>query len=148
MFRALLCSLSGGQNCTIQLLVSSHSVGGRPVHRLREDSVLSQPVHRTVTYRVHSSLNLCTGRPPTEFIRLSTCAPDGHLQSSFLSQSVHRAATYRVHFSLNLCTGRPPTECDDTRCCIVQFDLLMMSTYCSKHVEVYNKLIRKREFVH
>ena len=30
------------------LLVSSHSVGGRPVHRLRE-----------------SSLNLCTGRPPT-----------------------------------------------------------------------------------
>jgi len=27
--------------------------------------------------------------------------------------------------SLNLCTGRPPTECDDTRCCIIQFYLLM-----------------------
>ena len=27
-----------------------------------------------------------------------------------------------------LCTGRPPTECDDTRCCIIQFYLLMMST--------------------
>jgi len=66
MFRALLCSSSGGQNCIIQHLVSSHTVGGRPVHRLRD---LSQPVHRTATYR-----------------------------------------------------------CDDTRCCIIQFDLLMMST--------------------
>ena len=28
-----MCSSSGGQNCTIQSLVSSHSVGGRPVHR-------------------------------------------------------------------------------------------------------------------
>jgi len=50
--------------------------------------------------------------------------------------------------SLNLCTGRPPTECDETRCCIIQFDLLMMSTWCSKHVEAYNKLIIKQEFVH
>ena len=33
MFRALLCSSSGGQNCIIQHLLSSHSVGGRPVHR-------------------------------------------------------------------------------------------------------------------
>ena len=31
-------SSSGGQNCIIQHLVSSHSVGGRPVHRL------SQPI--------------------------------------------------------------------------------------------------------
>ena len=31
MFRALLCSSSGGQNCILQHLVSSHSVGGRPV---------------------------------------------------------------------------------------------------------------------
>ena len=51
-------------NCVIQHLVPSHSVGGRPVHGLRED----------------------------------------------------------------LCTGWPPAECDDTRCCIIQFDLLMMST--------------------
>ena len=34
-----MCSSSGGQNCIIQPLVSSHTVGGRPVH-------------------------LCTGRPP------------------------------------------------------------------------------------
>ena len=32
MFRALLCSSSGSQNCIIQYLVSSHSVGGRPVN--------------------------------------------------------------------------------------------------------------------
>ena len=44
-----MCSSSGGQNCIIQHLVSSHTVGGRPVHRLRED--LSQPVHGTATYR-------------------------------------------------------------------------------------------------
>ena len=35
MFRALLCSSSGGQNCVIQHLVSSHPVDGR----LREASV-------------------------------------------------------------------------------------------------------------
>jgi hypothetical protein len=33
MFRALLCSSSGGQTVLIQHLVSSHSAGGRPVHR-------------------------------------------------------------------------------------------------------------------
>ena len=30
-------SSSGGQNCIIQHLVSSHSVDGHPVHRLREE---------------------------------------------------------------------------------------------------------------
>jgi len=43
-----MCSSSEGQNCIIRHLVSSHSVGGRPVHRFREDC-----------------LNLCTGRPRT-----------------------------------------------------------------------------------
>jgi len=46
---------------------------------------------------------------------------------------VHRMATY---------------ICDDTRCCMYNFDLLMMSTYFSKHVEAYNNLIIKQEFVH
>ena len=33
-----MCSSSGGQNCIIQHVLSSHyPVGGRPVHRLRED---------------------------------------------------------------------------------------------------------------
>ena len=38
------CSSSGSKNCTKQPLVSSHSVGGRPVRRLRV------PVHRKATY--------------------------------------------------------------------------------------------------
>ena len=46
------CLSSGGQNCTIQPLVSSH-LFGRPVHRLREDwmECFSQPAHGTATYR-------------------------------------------------------------------------------------------------
>ena len=135
MFRALLCLSSGGQNCIVQHLVSSHCVGGRPVHRLREDCLnlctgrqptqrgLSQPVHRTQTYtegtlstcapddNLHrgDSLNLCTGRQPTQ---------------RGLSQLVHRTATYtegtlstyapdgNLHRgdSINLCTGRQPTQ--------------------------------------
>jgi len=45
MFGALLCSSSGGQNCIIQHLVSSHCVGGRPVHRLREDCAQDGHLH-------------------------------------------------------------------------------------------------------
>jgi len=41
-----------------------------------------------------------------------------------------------------------PEECDDTRCFVIQFDLLMMSIWCSKHVEKYNKRIIKQEFVY
>jgi len=33
---------------------------------------------------------------------------------------VHRTTTY---------------SCNDTRCCVIQFDFLMMSRWCSKHVE-------------
>ena len=40
------------------------------------------------------------------------------------SRPVHRLR----EDSLCLRTGRPPTDCDDTRCCITQFDFLMMST--------------------
>ena len=45
-------------------------------------------------------------------------------------------------------TGRPPTECGNTRCCIIQFELLMIGTQCSKHVEECNKLFTKQEFLH
>jgi len=37
MFRTLLCSSSGGQNCIIQHLVSSHPVSGRPVRSAQPD---------------------------------------------------------------------------------------------------------------
>jgi len=50
MFRAISCSSSGGKIVLIQHLVSSVSVSDRPVHRLRNKKVLSQPVNRTVTY--------------------------------------------------------------------------------------------------
>jgi len=69
--------------CTASGIVTP--IGGRPVHRLRED---------------------CSP--------LSTGAPDGHLQ------------------------------CDDTRCCIIQF----WPPDDEQHVEAYNKLIIKQEFVH
>jgi len=42
MFRALLCSSTGGQNCIIQHQVSSHSVGGRPVRKLRTGRPLTE----------------------------------------------------------------------------------------------------------
>ena len=45
MFRALLCSSSWGQNSIIQHLVSSH------LQVAVRCTVLSQPVHRTATYR-------------------------------------------------------------------------------------------------
>ena len=51
MFRAPCAHRQEVKNCIIQHLVSSHSVGGRRVHRLREESVLPQPVQRTATYR-------------------------------------------------------------------------------------------------
>jgi len=40
MFRALLCSSSGGQIVLVHHLVSSLSLGDCSVHRLREDIVL------------------------------------------------------------------------------------------------------------
>ena len=67
-----MCSSSGDQNCIIQHLVSSHSVGGRPVHRLREDW----------------------------FSPLSTCAPDGHLQSVMIPD-----APDDEHIVLETCRG-------------------------------------------
>jgi hypothetical protein len=48
-----------------------------------------------------------------------------------LSQPVHGTATYR---------------CDETRGCSYNFDLLTMSTWCSKHVEAWNKLILNKFF--
>ena len=72
-----MCSSSGGQNCIIQHLVSSHSVGV-----MIPDAVLY----------IYTYIYMYCRQP------------------------------------LNLCSRRSPTECDDTRRCIIQFDLLMMST--------------------
>ena len=42
-------------------------------------------------------------------------------------------------------TGRPPASVMIPDAVLYNFDLLMVSTYCSKHVEAYNKLIIKQE---
>ena len=55
--------------------------------------------------------------------------PSGAQVERVLTQPAHRTATCR---------------CNDTRYCIIQFDLLMMSKWCSKHVEAYNKLNKTR----
>jgi len=60
MFQAMSCSTSGGQIVLIQHLVSSLSVSGHPVHRLREN---------------------CTSS-------LSTCAPDVHLHRVTIPDAV------------------------------------------------------------
>ena len=50
-----MCSSSGGQNCTIQHLVSSHRVGGRPVHRL---VILTGNINQCETYLVILTCNI------------------------------------------------------------------------------------------
>ena len=48
----------------------------------------------------------------------------------------------------HLCTGRLPTGVTIPDAVQYNFDLLTMSTWCSKHVEACNKLIIKQDFVH
>jgi hypothetical protein len=59
MFRALLCSSSGGQIVLVQHLVSSLSLGDCSVHSLQED--------------VDSSRNLCTEQSPIESDNTGCC---------------------------------------------------------------------------
>ena len=55
-----MCSSSGGQNCIIQHPVSSHSVGGRPVRRLREDLHYVLIIRRSNLYYTASGIiTLC-----------------------------------------------------------------------------------------
>jgi len=46
----IICSSSGGSIVLMQLLVTSLSVSGRPVHMFRENCVLFQHMNRTATY--------------------------------------------------------------------------------------------------
>ena len=52
-----------GQNCIIQRLVSSHTVGGRPVDRLGEDCRAVVMLYNTIltTYDEHIVLETCRG---------------------------------------------------------------------------------------
>jgi len=63
MFRAVSCSSSGGQIVLLQLLVSSLSVNGRTVCRLRAERQTDS----------HSALNRHTVRPFTESDDTRSC---------------------------------------------------------------------------
>ena len=48
VLRAQMCSSSGGQNCITQRLATSHSAGGRPMHRLGERGLQYYPSLQSV----------------------------------------------------------------------------------------------------
>ena len=67
------CFIIRKSNCIILHLVSSHSVGGRPVHGT---ATLCYEVTQIVTvFHIFQLVLICHNLSP-----LSTCAPDGHLQ--------------------------------------------------------------------
>ena len=73
MFRAI-CAHHQGSKLYYTASGIITPVGGRPVHRLREE-VFSQPVHRTTTYMCDDTRCCITQfRPPDdEHIVLETC---------------------------------------------------------------------------
>ena len=83
MFQALLCSSSGGQNCIIQHLVLSHSVGGRPVRRLREEII--QSIAKNNNFPQHLLLKL----NPQILHKVN----NKKSSKKVLSQPVHQTAT-------------------------------------------------------
>jgi len=88
-----MCSSSGGQNCIIQHLVSSNSVG--------------------VMIHIYYILYIL----------------------------------YIIYYTASGIIT--PTESDDTRCCIISIlTSWWWAQQCLKHVDAYNKLIIKQEFVH
>jgi len=119
MFRALMCSSSGGQNCIIQHLISSHPVGGHLVHRLREDSQPQMLYNTTLTSWWWAQQCL---KHVQEYIEspLSTRAPDGHLQVWWY-QMLHNAiftppmmsttvletcrGTYETYYKTRICAS-------------------------------------------
>ena len=65
MFRALLCSYSGGSIVYVQHLVSSLSVSGRTLHWLREN-FLNQRNVRPLTESDGTRCCTCTIEPPED----------------------------------------------------------------------------------
>jgi len=56
----------------------------------------------------------------------AVCAHHQELKLYYTASGI--ITIFRWPSGAQVCTGRPPTECDDTRCWITQFNLLMMST--------------------
>jgi len=167
MFRALFCSSSGGQNYIIQHLVSSHSVGVRPVRRLRENS---QPVRRTAMFRAllcsssggqnciiqHLvSSHTVGGRPVrrlrensqpvlwTAMFRALLCSSSGgencNIQHLVSSHTVGGCPVHR--------TATYSVWCYKMMY-ITFFTFWWWAQHCSKHTDEYNKRIIKHESAH
>ena len=84
-------------------------VGDRPGQRLREDSLYASTCFEHYVLIITRSKLYYTA---SDIITLCRWPSRAKVERG-LSQPVHRTATY---------------GCDDTRCCIIQFNLLMMST--------------------
>ena len=133
MFRALLRSSSGGQNCIIQHLVSSHSVGGRSVYR--NSCFIIRFLYSSTCFE-----HYCAHHQEVKIVLYSiwyhTCRwPSGALvERGLLSQPVHRMTTYSM-WRYQMLYNTILTSC-------------WWAQQCWKHVEAYNKLITKQEFMH
>ena len=119
MFRALTCPSSGGQIVFSQHLVSSLSVNGCTINRLRADLCPSSGGQIVFSQHLVSSLSVngCT----INRLRAGLCPSSGgqivfsqHLVSSL---SVNDCTLHRLR-ALNRSTVQPFTESDDTRCCV------------------------------
>jgi hypothetical protein len=157
MFRAILCSSSGGHIVNMQHMVSSLSVSGRGVPAV--DCVWNVMAHAQKPYfvfrrngRVHlnrrwrqfsrilaaevcASAVVMLDTPCSEVVwRVLANHSIRHFPLHFPSLASPCAITFQLdstQFSLNLCTARTPRlliESDDTICCVyTQCDLLRMS---------------------
>ena len=72
-----------------------------------------------------------------------------HVSSNMCSSSGGQNCIIQHVVIITLCRWPSGTQVDKVLTQPVHnFDLLMMSTYCSEHVEAFHKLIIKQEFVH
>ena len=115
MFQALLCSSSGGQNCIIQHLVSSRSVGDRPVHSPL--STCAPDGHTLIVYIYiyiykGKSVPLQTQKDPERSRNLrfpdfvTTAQDGGKVVSLTHGRLYHPGNTPGTHFCSRLCRSQ------------------------------------------
>jgi len=118
MFRALLCSSSRGQNCIKQHVVSSHPVGGRPVHRLREET--AKQVHRYKNTNIKLYKNnaaIWYNKTCRTKQLIPTCV---NIRVNGNNPRCQRTKNATIHYSINRVLSQTAIyRCDDTRCCII-----------------------------